>query len=282
VGSDGSEESLETQLAAIEDECNDILVGAKFDTYPWPVGSREKLALYAALLYSRVTQRRTSADQNFRTVHSQLRDAASDERLLKELACGLSIRIGKAVSEQVIRDAIWKHIEELATPASAKNSFVSELRQNAEYIAALLLAKNPWRVLRQERSEFVATDNPLITFVPLGNGKLHPGYGFRKTIAVAAFPLAPDACLLMGDAWRVGRTLDALTIRELNEAFISICDRYVYSRTYSDEVRKTVEQHGGSFRYGVNALMPIGMKLPTARQFLRFHFGLNPDESEYA
>jgi hypothetical protein len=107
---------------------------------------------------------------------------------------------------------------------------------------------------------------------------LHPGYGFRKEIVDAAFPLAPDACLLMGKAWRVSRNLDLAMLASLNEALISISDRYVYSKTYSDEINGLVQNYGGICRYGESAFMPIGLKLPTARQFLRMHFGLGMEQ----
>src|SRR5581483_8586457 len=67
VRPDGSlEESFETELAQRENECNDVLVFAKSDLFHWPPGSREKLAFYAALLYSRATQRRQFSVTNYR------------------------------------------------------------------------------------------------------------------------------------------------------------------------------------------------------------------------
>jgi len=113
-----------------------------------------------------------------------------------------------------------------------------------------------------------------VTFVPLAHGLLHPGYGLRREDADAAFPLAPDACLLMGHAWQVPTSLDKTMVDRLNDALICVSDRYVYSKTFSSEIQEYVDQYGGSSRYGVNAFMPIGLKMPMARQFLRAHFGL--------
>jgi hypothetical protein len=60
----------------------------------------------------------------------------------------------------------------------------------------------------------------------------------------------------------------------MSEAFISICDRYVYSKTLSDGVQSIVQQYAGVFTYGENALLPIGMKLPSVREFLCKRFGV--------
>jgi hypothetical protein len=145
-------------------------------------------------------------------------------------------------------------------------------------IKNLLLAKKPWRILRPpDNAEFVTSDNPLVTFVSLGNGKLHPGYGFSKKETQAVFPLAPSACLSIGNSWQVQQTLRLEDLNEINEAIIRICDRYVYTKTPSEEVQKLVAVYAGTERYGVNAFVGAGLKLPEARQFLRTYFGLEMD-----
>jgi hypothetical protein len=274
------EESFEKVLADHEAECNEVLALSKFDTFPWQRGSREKLAFYAALLYSRATQRRTYSSKQWTKILAELREAASDDLLVKDIADAVARQLNlTTASESAVRKAIANYIQESDSPNEAKNSFLSGLIENTNLIAGLLLKKEPWRILRPPtRAEFVTTDNPLITFVPLGNGLLHPGYGFRKEMADAAFPLAPDGCLLMGRAWAVPRTLDAMMLKSLNDVFVTISDRYIYSKTRSDEVDVAVQKYAGDCRYGVNAFMPIGLKLPTARQFLRLHFGLEPEQ----
>jgi hypothetical protein len=278
VDSKSLEESFETVLANHEDECNDFLVCAKFETFHWTSVSREKLAFYAALLYSRATQRKTSSAKQWTKILSELREATTDELLIREIADAIGRQFGVVASVETVQKAIANYIQKSETPEEAKNSFLSSLIQNTESIASLLLKKEPWRILRPPLGlQFVTTDNPLITFVPLGNGLLHPGYGFGKEIADAAFPLAPDACLLMGKAWNVARTLEGEMLAHLNEAFISICDKYVYSKTMSDEVNEMVQKYAGTCRYGESAFMPIGLKLPSARAFLRMQFNLGPE-----
>jgi hypothetical protein len=203
----------------------------------------------------------------------ELQQSALDNELINELAACLEKRLKMPVSPDTMQGIILQWIETAQTPAAAKNSFLSDVLQMAEYIASLLLRKRPWRVLRSpEETEFVTSDNPLITFVPLGNGLLHPGYGFGKTAVVAAFPLSPRACLVMGDAWPVPITVDKATVDSFNQTLISLSDRYIYSKTRSEEIRETVQTHAGTCRYGVNALMPIGLNMPSARQFLRMRF----------
>ena len=274
---DGSlEESFETELAKLESECDEVLVCAKFETFHWPHGSREKLARYAALLFSRSTQARSFNLKQRSIVLAEILDAARDDQLVAEITKGLSRATGQPMPEDLTRSSIREYVDS-QTPASPKNGFLSGLLEKSETIATLLLQKESWRVIRTAGdAEFVTTDNPLITFLPLGSGMLHPGYGFRRQEIVAVFPLAPGACLAMGNAWPVSRTLDARTLSHLNEALIATSDRYVYSKTRSVEVQEAVQKYGGNVKYGENAFI-AGGKIPTARQALRMNFGLSPD-----
>lgn len=283
VNPDGSmEETFEAVLADREAECNDVLVSSKFDTFHWPHRATDKLAFYIALLYSRATQRRTYSSKQWKKILDELRETIEDGSLIKEIAEATAQRLNlQSASEEIVRNVITRYIHESDTPHEAKNNFVSSLLDNAKLVADLLLKKQPWRILRPpEGSEFITTDNPLVTFVPVGNGLLHPGYGFRKEIADAAFPLANNACLLMGNAWHVPRTLDSEMLASLTQVLISISDRYVYSKTRSQEVNAVVQKHSGESRYGVNAFVPVGIKLPTAREFLRMHFGLEAEKED--
>ncbi len=49
------EESLETDLMKIENECNEILICAKSELFHGPAVSPEKLGFHAGLLYARAT-----------------------------------------------------------------------------------------------------------------------------------------------------------------------------------------------------------------------------------
>lgn len=274
INSDGTlEESFEKTLADREDECNDVLVCARSELFHWPRGSQGKLAFYAALLYRRATQARTFSTTNWERILEQVQNAVADDELIKELADCLGKRLGTQVPSQTMQKVILDWIKEAQKPPAATNGFLSDLLEMSDYIASLLMKKQPWRVLRPpDGTEFVTTDNPLATFVPLANGMLHPGYGFRKTEAVAVFPLAPQACLVMGNAWPVPTNLNLANLTQLNETLITICDRYTYSRTLSQHIHETVQKSAGICRYGVNALMPVGLKMPTARDFLRMRF----------
>ncbi len=277
VHEDGTkEESFEVLLAERENECNDILVQARSPLYHWPPGSEDKLAFYVALLFRRATQQRTFNEKNWRGIIDDIRQAASDPEYLRRMAADLRVKRNIPISEDGLRNSITAWIDKAVQPKSARNSFVGDLLELAGHGARALVKKRPWRIVRPpDGIEFVTSDNPVVSFVPLGNGLLHPGYGFGKEIADVAFPLAPDACLLMGTASNISTSLEKPAVDALNNVIIDICDRYVYSKTLSDEMRQRVDQFGGSARYGVNAFVPLGVKMPLAREFLRTHFGLD-------
>lgn len=268
------EESLEKDLARRENECDTVLVCSKSHLYPWPLGSREKLAFYAALLYSRATQRREHSAKNSRYTVDIFEQALNEDKtLLADLKACFERRFNQNFTEQEVRDMVLKPILEIRRPGAEKNQFLADLTDNAELIANLIVNKPIWEVWQAPESlEFVTSDNPLVGVVHLPHGKFHPGYGFRKQEIIALFPLAPTACLAAGAfttaaSGGVGyRTATNSIVTEVNEAVISISDRYVYSKTRSDELQKTVDLYGGTFRYGVNALMPVGIKLPSVAE----------------
>lgn len=276
VAADGSiEESLETELARIEDDCNDTLVCARSDLFHWPPRSREKLAFYAALLYSRATQRRDMSMKNHRKIVDQMLQAVDDKKLVADIAAALSTKFKKQVRPEYVKRGITAWLRKAQEPSTAKNSFLSDLIRSTKLIATLLIQKNPWRIIRPpEGREFLTSDNPLVSFIHLPNGMLHPGHGFRKPEVLAGFPLAPDAYLLMGDGWNTCQTLEDDDLQNLNTATVSISDRYIYTKTFSEQVQILVDECGGRFRYGISAFLPMGVKLPDASRVLRNHFGI--------
>ena len=265
------EGAYEKDLARRENDCDDVLFCCKSHLYHWPYGSREKLAFYAALLYSRATQRREHSAKNSRHTAEIFEQALKEDKtLLADVTACYSRRFNQNFTEQEIHDLLLKSVLESRQPGAQKNQFLADLIDNTELIARVILDKPIWEIWQAtEGLEFITSDNPLISAVQLGNGKFHPGYGFRKKEIVALFSLAPTACLAAG-AFTSGtkgivgyRTVNASMVDEINEALISISDRYVYSKTRSETIQKNVDQFGGSIRYGINALMPVGIKLPS-------------------
>jgi len=123
--------------------------------------------------------------------------------------------------------------------------------------------------------EFVTSDNPLVTFMPYGNGLLNPGHGFRKDGVVAAFPLAPNACLAMGVPGSESVVLDTEAVTRVNEVVVQLCDRFVYSKTFSEDIHNLVDELGGNKKYGESAFVPLGIVVPTVKNFLRQYLGLD-------
>ncbi len=281
VRSDGSlEESFETYLANREKECNDILICAKSDLFDWTsTHYRNKLAFYASLLYSRATQRREFTAMNWARIQKQLAELIDDDKYVRDLTDHYQKKFpNQNVSIVAIRNRMRGLLAETQTKSATKNVFLNDLLFIAEFIQNVLLEK-PWQVWKAPSgAEFITSDNPLITFIPVGNGELNPGHGFRKPGVITAFPLAPNACLAMGAQGSEFRTLTALQLSRVNETIVRLCDRFVYSKTQSDEIKKMVDEHAGATKYGVNAFLPIGLHLPSVREYMRRHIGLPPEE----
>src|SRR6478735_10942 len=105
------EEAFEKDLAQRENECDSVLFCSKSHLYHWPHGSRDKLAFYAALLYSRATQRREHSAKNSRyTVEIFEQALNEDKTLLTDLTACYSKRFDQNLTEQEIRDLLLKPV----------------------------------------------------------------------------------------------------------------------------------------------------------------------------
>ena len=127
-----------------------------------------------------------------------------------------------------------------------------------------------------EGTEFVTSDNPFVTFVDYGNGRLNAGWGLRKNATIGVFPIAPHVCLVMGSTGRDGATTNAESVTLINKVVIELCERYVHSKTKSAEIRKAVDKMANTKKYGVHAFLPLDMKVPTAKDFVLHFLGLAP------
>jgi len=274
------EESLETYLADRERECGDVLVSAKSDLFDWTsTASRNKIAFYAALLFSRATQRRTFSARNWADIQKRFSELVDDDNYINDLAVHYAKRY-KEATPTATRNRLRKLAEGMKSESAAKNIFLTDLMENTEFIKGVLLEK-PWCVWKPPLgSEFVTSDNPLITFIAVGNGEFAPGHGFGVPGAVAAFPLAPNAVLMMGISAKVQPyTVNTAQVMKLNETIIRLSDRYVYSRLHSADIAKMVDQYAGTARYGITAFLRAGVGMPNIGDFMRRHIGLNPQGS---
>jgi len=278
------DQAAEAEITALENECNDVLFCARSELFDWSsYAHRKKLAFYSAFLYSRATQRRDHSARVGLNTYEEFERAAADRKLMQELSEAVNTAAKSLVfTADAMRECVLRMARKGRDPKEINTDFVFNLRWLTEHLAGLLLQKH-WQVWRApDEAEFVTSDNPVVNFVPLDHGPFHPGHGFNRPGVFTAFPLAPAACLIMGvpAGYAASNRVDTGTVLRLNEALISICDRYVYSKTRSDQTQTLVQHCAGTFKYGENSLMPVGIKLPTVRAFLRQRFGLEPDDRQ--
>src|SRR5262249_14340004 len=144
-------------------------------------------------------------------------EAIADDKYVSDLAVHFSMKLGKEIALDEMRGYLKTTSENLQQPSEAKNTFLEKLLWQTDCIKNILLEK-PWQIWRAASgSEFVTSDNPLITFIRLANDLLHPGYGFRTPGVVVAFPLAPSVCLAMGPNGPESVTFDQEHVMKINE-----------------------------------------------------------------
>ena len=178
------EESLEKDLADREEECGEVLACARSEFVRlgrWP--RRET--------NSRATQRRNFTAENWTNIQGRFEKLANDDRYVNNLADNYRKTYHEA-TPAAVRERLLNRIRDMKSDASARNAFLSDLLGIAEFIKDILVTR-PWGVWRApEACEFITSDNPLVTFLPV-NGEFAPGHGFGVPGVVTAFPLAPSA-----------------------------------------------------------------------------------------
>jgi hypothetical protein len=278
VRPDGTlEESLETRLAKLEKACHDTLVCAKSELFCWSSAHRNNLAFYTSLLFQRATQSRNVNIKHWDGIQKGFAEALADDEFIDDLAVHYSAKFNKEIRREELREMLRGTLKKLQRPSEAKNTYLEKLLWQTEYIRDILLGK-PWQIWRAPSgAEFVTSDNPLITFVRLRGDVLHPGYGFRRPGVVAAFPLAPECCLAMGPHGPESVTFGHKHVMMINELTIRLSDKFVYSRTRSEEIKNLVDEQGGTAKYGDSAFLLGGAEMPSIKTFLRHHLGISPE-----
>jgi hypothetical protein len=250
------DESLEKHLAKLEDECNDILVCSKSELCDLrSLTNRNTLAFYVTLLFQRSTSRRNFAMGNWLKLKEPYLKLASNEEYIRDFAEHFSESTGESITPEQIRELIQKQAEQFSQKDTIKNFFVSDLLLNVEVIKREFVSK-PWQVWEAPSgAEFVTSDNPLVTFLPITQEVWHPGHGFRQPNVVVAFPLAPSACLTMGIVGKEFERVSEATVKRLNDIVIRASDRFVYAKTPNDRIAEMVEEFGGTSVPGKNAFV---------------------------
>jgi len=268
VRDDGiKDEFTEAVLAQFEGECLEALVSAKYLLCDLAL-VYVKLASYAAMLFQRSTVRRKFSARNWSKLEAPYTSLALNQDYLQDVAEHYTDLTRQTFTKEQIAEMIRKQSVMFTDANYVRSTFVKDLWMHID-ICKREMMKKSWQVWHAPQdSEFVTSDNPVVTFrrfLTQYEEIWHPGYGFGAENVVIAFPLAPTACLVMTDAlFRTSRArVNADTVRRVNEILIRSCDRFVYSLTLSPKITETVDHVGGTSIPGENAFIgrPIDQTL---------------------
>jgi Protein of unknown function (DUF4238) len=209
-------------------------------------------------------------------IHRQLDEALKDDHYADELAHHFSVKYGQALTRQSIRDHINALIMRSATEEQGKNNFVEELINNANMIADFLLDKQMRIWKAPKGTQFVTSDNPLVTFVVLPHGGFAAGFGFRQKETIAFMPISPNSCVSFGGEGRDPRDhfeLKPEVMQRLNWLMMASSHHFVYAKTEDTAIRKLGDELIGTYIYGETAFVRIG-PWPDVKDFMRLFLGV--------
>ena len=258
--SDGQvDESVETILAGFDDKAATLLRLFAHETYVLSPKDKEAFTECLALIFARTTARRELTGKIARHIRDAYAELSSDPEWLQEQAKINEELSGKPTTLKEASRSVARVLTRISTPEYVRNSFIQGLFHLASGVYEELSGKS-WQVWEApERSEFVTTDNPIITLKPDTWGRFFPGWGLRSEGLKIAFPLSPIHCLLIGADGRHWRRVTPNDVNLINKALVLCMDRWTYSASYSEDIRVLVDSIGGTVRYGEQAFVPVWM-----------------------
>lgn len=258
------DESFESKLAQLEARYSGALVCAKSRFCDLTsLAFKNELGFYVGLLFARSTSRKKFSAVNWAKMQAPFAQLEFDEEYVSDAAAHYSQATGELVTPEEIRKIIRDQAATFTQKEMTGNTFISDLLFHAD-ILKIELVPRPWQVLiAPAETEFVTSDNPVVTFIRPREDVWHPGHGYRKPGVVVAFPLAPTACLTVGFGGREFQEVDAATVTRMNDIIIRCCDRFVYSKTFDNGIQAKVNAAAHTSVPGENAF--IG-QLPGTQQ----------------
>jgi hypothetical protein len=184
---------------------------------------------------------------------------------MSQVAQNLADIIGQPVAVDLVKQSLVRTAETFKDGEHQRIAFLGEIFQNTEVVANILLQKN-WQVwAAPDGIEFVTSDNPLVTMLPIKD-VFAPGFGFNFPQVLCAFPLNPNRCLVAGkDTDQSFAHVDGRTVELVNEIQIRCMFQNTYSKTKREQTQKTINELGGTTRFGENAFLMPGDFLPTMK-----------------
>jgi hypothetical protein len=276
VRPDGTlDESLEAELAKLENNCNDVLVCSKSELCNLrSLTNRNTLAFYASLLFARSSSRRKFYRANWEKLREPFEKLQTSEEYLRDAAEHFTQLTGEVITPEEMQALVQKQSEEFFENDRVKNNFVKDLLLNVGMMRDEFVSK-PWQVWEAPTgAEFVTSDNPLVTFLRLTEEVWHPGYGFRTPNVVIVLPLAPSACLTMGIAGKEFERVNEATVMRVNDVVIRASDRFVYAKTPDDRIAEMVEEFGATSVPGKSAFVGVFPDAKAIEEKLRELIGI--------
>jgi len=148
---------------------------------------RKALALFVSLLYLRHPKRLVETDDIHRQIVEKF-DAIPKDRD----GCPSVSQVGYRGVSQSFDNSNW-HQYAKAGPEEKKEMFVKGIKENATYLAEMLMKKR-WSVVFSETPVFITTDTPVWMA-----HQTQQVYGFGTPGTMVSFPLSPTRVLVMDD-----------------------------------------------------------------------------------
>ena len=259
---DGSYDiSEEERNSKVEKPFHDLLSFLISDLY---VPSREHSNLiidYVANLFTRTNKRRVASKDIHAEVGQARRDLLADDRAVQQYAAALSLKFGRRVYLDQVRQG-WRRAAD--DPTDHQDYFLQQSKYFEQSIKTAL-SDRPYSLLKAPKGfDFLLSDNPLITRRVVGN-QTFVGFGFHGADVHVLMPVSPDHCLQIGLPMD-SKTVSPLELEQINDDFIRVMDKEVYSSSAVPTLQDRVNSFGNSLVYGRDIF-----KIPTvdAEELLR-------------
>jgi hypothetical protein len=214
---------------------------------------RYSICRYLAYMFMRARPRKQASLRIAGETCKAAQGIAADRSKLRQLAAAHSVRLNAAVDLEALRISLLEVANSGGTSEGLQNHFVSSMGTTAQETIDDLLKLSLSLLISRGPTEFIVSDNPVITRVPIGNHLYNLGWGFRTPNVQVLMPISPRACLFLSRGRAARVQISNSDVRDVNAQVIQMSDRFVYSRTRSDDVQTLMARQNSRREYGKDA-----------------------------
>lgn len=245
------EQTFERKIAEdIEHHVHAMLDDLRSPLFAFTYATQMRLARYMLLLFSRSGGGRTIARAQLKKSSSELRQLASDQSFVQELAELYSQGTGSLVTCGQVVQFLEMSARKQGNEKGDQEAF-TEFVERWSVIEEEQFALGRWDILNtREDRPFVLTDTPVMSWSRKGHGEPSVGVGLFRSDAEVFLPVSPQNCIHLLPLANRDLYTEKPSTGQINSLMVRTMARYAYSSRFVPQINELVQSQGATLRVG--------------------------------